>query len=55
VLQRADGHVVRSPEEVEPGQVLRARVAAGEFSVEVAAAGPGAGSPDGSETVSGTV
>ncbi|MER5812276.1 exodeoxyribonuclease VII large subunit [Streptomyces sp. NPDC002033] len=35
VLQRADGHVVRAPEEVAAGQVLRARVAAGEFTVEV--------------------
>lgn len=38
VLQRADGHVVRAPDEVAPGQVLRARVAAGEFAVEVTAA-----------------
>lgn len=36
VLQRADGHVVRSPEDVSAGDVLRARVAEGAFSVEVA-------------------
>ncbi|WP_405978811.1 exodeoxyribonuclease VII large subunit [Streptomyces sp. NBC_00158] len=36
VLQRADGHVVRAPGEVVAGEVLRARVAAGEFAVEVA-------------------
>ncbi|MEV4431767.1 exodeoxyribonuclease VII large subunit [Streptomyces sp. NPDC049585] len=49
VLQRADGHVVRSPEEVAPQERLRARVAEGEFAVEAvagadapAAAGPGA-------------
>ncbi|MFF1560410.1 exodeoxyribonuclease VII large subunit [Streptomyces sp. NPDC058279] len=39
VLQRADGHVVRSPEEVGAGDVLRARVAAGEFTVRVDGAG----------------
>ncbi|MFF4082258.1 exodeoxyribonuclease VII large subunit [Streptomyces sp. NPDC001777] len=36
VLQRADGQVVRSPEEAgEPGDVLRARVSGGEFAVRV--------------------
>ena len=33
VLQRADGTVVRSPEEVAEGDELRARVAEGEFAV----------------------
>ncbi|MEU5983773.1 exodeoxyribonuclease VII large subunit [Streptomyces sp. NPDC047434] len=33
VLQRADGTVVRDPEEVAAGEELRARVAAGEFPV----------------------
>ncbi|MGW5253489.1 exodeoxyribonuclease VII large subunit [Streptomyces sp. NPDC004012] len=33
VLQRADGHVVRSPEDVAAGETLRARVAEGEFTV----------------------
>jgi exodeoxyribonuclease VII large subunit len=33
VLQRADGTVVRSPEEVAADEELRARVAAGEFAV----------------------
>ncbi|MEU1592930.1 exodeoxyribonuclease VII large subunit [Streptomyces sp. NPDC005708] len=33
VLQKADGHVVRGPEEVTPGEALRARVAEGEFTV----------------------
>ncbi|WP_329116520.1 exodeoxyribonuclease VII large subunit [Streptomyces sp. NBC_01353] len=33
VLQRADGSVVRSPEEVAVDEELRARVAAGEFAV----------------------
>ncbi|GAA3927672.1 exodeoxyribonuclease VII large subunit [Streptomyces gulbargensis] len=33
VLQRADGAVVRSPEEVADGEDLRARVAEGEFAV----------------------
>ncbi|RSS55311.1 exodeoxyribonuclease VII large subunit [Streptomyces sp. WAC01280] len=33
VLQRADGAVVRSPEEVTEGEELRARVAEGEFAV----------------------
>ncbi|MES4893014.1 exodeoxyribonuclease VII large subunit [Streptomyces sp. NPDC096012] len=35
VLQRGDGHVVRAPDEVAPGETLRARVAEGEFSVKV--------------------
>jgi exodeoxyribonuclease VII large subunit len=35
VLQRADGAVVRSPDEVTAGDPLRARVAEGEFSVRV--------------------
>ncbi|GGX06904.1 exodeoxyribonuclease VII large subunit [Streptomyces chryseus] len=36
VLQRADGGVVRSPDEVAAGDGLRARVAEGEFAVRVA-------------------
>jgi exodeoxyribonuclease VII large subunit len=36
VLRRGDGHVVRSPEEVSAGEVLRARVAEGEFTVRIA-------------------
>ncbi|WP_093799272.1 exodeoxyribonuclease VII large subunit [Streptomyces sp. Wb2n-11] len=35
VLQRSDGAVVRSPEEVTPGDELRARVSEGEFAVRV--------------------
>lgn len=35
VLQTADGHVVRRPTDVAPGDVLRARVAEGEFAVRV--------------------
>ncbi|SDC67711.1 exodeoxyribonuclease VII large subunit [Streptomyces prasinopilosus] len=35
VLQRADGDAVRDPGEVEAGEVLRARVSGGEFSVRV--------------------
>ncbi|MGW2178833.1 exodeoxyribonuclease VII large subunit [Streptomyces sp. NPDC001732] len=36
VLQRADGHVVRSPEDAgAPGDALRARVSGGEFTVRV--------------------
>ncbi|EGX56312.1 exodeoxyribonuclease VII large subunit [Streptomyces zinciresistens K42] len=35
VLQRADGHAVRDPGEVAADEVLRARVAEGEFSVRV--------------------
>ncbi|MER5871791.1 exodeoxyribonuclease VII large subunit [Streptomyces sp. NPDC002044] len=44
VLQRADGHVVRSPGEVSGDEVLHARVAEGAFSVRVCepAAGPAA-------------
>ncbi|SOD61073.1 Exodeoxyribonuclease VII large subunit [Streptomyces zhaozhouensis] len=36
VLQRADGGAVRAPEDVAPGEALRARVAEGEFGVTVA-------------------
>ncbi|MET9518701.1 exodeoxyribonuclease VII large subunit [Streptomyces sp. NPDC002994] len=36
VLQRGDGAVVRSPDEVAAGDELRARVAEGEFTVRVA-------------------
>ncbi|MFD3544133.1 exodeoxyribonuclease VII large subunit [Streptomyces sp. NPDC058655] len=43
VLQRADGHVVRSPEEVSGGEVLRARVAEGSFSVRADDPAAGAG------------
>jgi exodeoxyribonuclease VII large subunit len=35
VLQTADGHVVRRPTDVAPGDVLRARVAEGEIAVRV--------------------
>ncbi|MFD3628020.1 exodeoxyribonuclease VII large subunit [Streptomyces sp. NPDC058698] len=35
VLQREDGHAVRAPGEVEAGEVLRARVSEGEFTVTV--------------------
>ncbi|MYV90019.1 exodeoxyribonuclease VII large subunit, partial [Streptomyces sp. SID1034] len=35
VLQRAGGEVVRSPDEVAPGEDLRARVAEGELHVTV--------------------
>ncbi|MEV6617109.1 exodeoxyribonuclease VII large subunit [Streptomyces sp. NPDC051051] len=42
VLQRADGHVVRDPGEVAADEVLRARVAAGEFTVRVDDQGMGA-------------
>jgi exodeoxyribonuclease VII large subunit len=37
VLQKADGHAVRAPDEVAPEEELRARVAAGAFTVRVAA------------------
>ncbi|MFB7606753.1 exodeoxyribonuclease VII large subunit [Streptomyces gardneri] len=46
VLQRADGSVVRSPEEVAEGEELRARVAEGEFAVRRVDAG---GGPDGAD------
>ncbi|WP_156725833.1 exodeoxyribonuclease VII large subunit [Streptomyces apocyni] len=36
VLQKADGHVVREPDEVTADEALRARVAEGEFTVRVA-------------------
>ena len=36
VLQREDGHAVRDPAEVQPGESLTARVAAGRFPVRVA-------------------
>ncbi|PWS51005.1 exodeoxyribonuclease VII large subunit, partial [Streptomyces sp. FT05W] len=37
VLQRPDGHVVRSPADAgAPGAELRARVSEGEFAVRVA-------------------
>ncbi|MCQ0023896.1 exodeoxyribonuclease VII large subunit [Streptomyces somaliensis DSM 40738] len=39
VLRRSDGAVVRSPDEVGPGEELRARVAAGEFAVRRADGG----------------
>jgi exodeoxyribonuclease VII large subunit len=35
VLQKTDGHVVRDPDEVTGGEVLRARVSEGEFVVRV--------------------
>ncbi|WP_037573332.1 exodeoxyribonuclease VII large subunit [Phaeacidiphilus oryzae] len=40
VLQRADYSVVRDPAAVGPGEALRARVAEGEFTVEVTSAPP---------------
>ncbi|MGW6418019.1 exodeoxyribonuclease VII large subunit [Streptomyces sp. NPDC055055] len=40
VLQRVDGGVVRSPEEVADGEELRARVAEGEFAVRRVAGDP---------------
>ncbi|ALO10803.1 Exodeoxyribonuclease 7 large subunit [Streptomyces venezuelae] len=46
VLQRADGSVVRSPEEVAEGEELRARVAEGEFAVRRVDAGGGPGGAD---------
>ena len=39
VLQRADGHVVRRPDDVAAGDPLRARLAEGELAVEVLPAG----------------
>jgi exodeoxyribonuclease VII large subunit len=43
VLQRTDGHVVRRADDATPGETLRARLAEGEITVEVAArAGPAA-------------
>jgi exodeoxyribonuclease VII large subunit len=42
VLQKADGHVVRDPGEVAADEVLRARVAAGQFTVRVDDQGLGA-------------
>ncbi|MEV6408506.1 exodeoxyribonuclease VII large subunit [Streptomyces bobili] len=42
VLQKADGHVVRDPGEVAADEVLRARVAAGEFTVRADDQGLGA-------------
>ena len=38
VLQKSDGHAVRAPHEVAPGEQLHARVAAGDFAVRVVAA-----------------
>jgi exodeoxyribonuclease VII large subunit len=43
VLQRADGAAVRDPAEVAAGEELRARVAAGDFTVRVAGGGEAAG------------
>ncbi|MEU0673225.1 exodeoxyribonuclease VII large subunit [Streptomyces sp. NPDC006172] len=42
VLQKADGHVVRGPDEVAAAEPLRARVAEGEFMVIVDEQGSGA-------------
>ncbi|MEU0113207.1 exodeoxyribonuclease VII large subunit [Streptomyces bobili] len=42
VLQKADGHVVRDPGEVAADEVLRARVAAGQFTVRADDQGLGA-------------
>ncbi|GHJ35392.1 exodeoxyribonuclease VII large subunit [Streptomyces sp. TS71-3] len=46
VLQKADGHVVRAPGEIAEAEDLRARVAAGEFTVRVAALPPGSADAD---------
>ncbi|MEU4149890.1 exodeoxyribonuclease VII large subunit [Streptomyces sp. NPDC026659] len=46
VLQKADGHVVRAPDEVTDGEALRARVAGGEFAVRVNAGGDIGGDGD---------
>jgi exodeoxyribonuclease VII large subunit len=40
VLQKADGHAVRAPHEVAPGEELRARVSAGAFAVQVTDTAP---------------
>ena len=63
VLQRADGHVVRGPDEVTALDVLRARVAEGEFTVRVDASdgaaptdeahSPGTETGSGADTASG--
>jgi exodeoxyribonuclease VII large subunit len=45
VLQREDGAVVRSPEEVRPDEELRARVAEGGFGVRVTGTEPAAAPP----------
>ncbi|MGW7429622.1 exodeoxyribonuclease VII large subunit [Streptomyces sp. NPDC054861] len=51
VLQRGDGSVVRSPEEVGAAEELRARVAAGEFAVRrVDGEAPAPNRPDATET-----
>ncbi|MEV4231072.1 exodeoxyribonuclease VII large subunit [Streptomyces bobili] len=42
VLQKADGHVVRDPGEVAADEILRARVAAGQFTVRADDQGLGA-------------
>ncbi|WP_435172803.1 exodeoxyribonuclease VII large subunit [Actinacidiphila sp. bgisy145] len=42
VLQRSDGTAVRAPADVTPGDPLRARVAEGDFTVRVEAAGEAA-------------
>ncbi|MDI3403625.1 exodeoxyribonuclease VII large subunit [Streptomyces cavernicola] len=49
VLQRQDGHVVRDPGEVEPGDVLRARVSGGEFRVAVSESEASEPEPDSGE------
>ena len=46
VLQKGDGHVVRSPAEVGAEEPLRARVAEGEFAVRVVRAAPAGDSAD---------
>lgn len=54
VLQRADGHVVRAPEEVTAGERLRARVAEGELTVTAdGAGGEGGAGRDGEGDVRG--
>ncbi|MFJ8664920.1 exodeoxyribonuclease VII large subunit [Streptomyces sp. NPDC093600] len=53
VLQRADGSVVRSPEEVAVDEELRARVAAGEFAVRRVDGPVADGAPGGLSRVGG--
>ncbi|WP_237536953.1 exodeoxyribonuclease VII large subunit [Streptomyces sp. SID5785] len=57
VLQRPDGHVVRAPGDTAPGEELRARVAEGEFTVQVTDTDTGtapAGVATGTDTGTGT-
>ena len=45
VVQRADGHVVRDPADVDVGDALRVRVAAGDLAATVAAVAPTRATP----------